>query len=110
MGADLHSGKVNAFSRPGRIPGSVNVPQKSLLDPATGQFKTPSEISKYFLRAGVQKQTSFVAYCGSGIFATVDAFWLYQLGYENVAVYDSSMSEWGADKSLPMECDGGPSA
>ena len=25
------------------------------------------------------------------------------LGYENVAVYDASMSEWAADPSLPMQ-------
>ena len=36
--------------------------------------------------------------------AAVDAFWLYQLGYDNIAVYDNSMSEWGADATLPMEC------
>lgn len=106
LGADLHSGKVTAFGRPGRIPGSINVPQKELLDPATGLFKTPEEISRHFAEAQKSGHKGFITYCGSGIFASVDAFWLYQLGYDNVAVYDNSMSEWGADTSLPMECDG----
>ena len=105
LGADLHSGKVTAFSRPGRIPGSINVPQKSLLDPTTGQFRTPDEIKQYFLEVGANKQQAFITFCGSGIFATVDAFWLHQLGYDNVAVYENSMSEWGADATLPMESD-----
>lgn len=105
LGADLHSGKVTAFTRPGRIPGSINVPQKSLLDAATGQFRPPEEIRSCFLEAGVNEQRAFITYCGSGIFATVNAFWLHQLGYDNVAVYDNSMSEWGPDDALPMESD-----
>ena len=40
---------------------------------------------------------------GSGIAATLDAFLLHQLGYEDIAVYDNSMSEWATDESLPIE-------
>jgi thiosulfate/3-mercaptopyruvate sulfurtransferase len=42
-------------------------------------------------------------YCGGGIAATLDAFLLYQLGHEDIAVYDASMNEWAKDESLPME-------
>ena len=35
--------------------------------------------------------------------ATLDAYLLHQLGYDNVAVYDASMSEWARDPSLPVE-------
>jgi len=28
---------------------------------------------------------------------------MHQLGYENLAIYDNSMSEWAKDESLPME-------
>lgn len=105
LGADLHSGKVTAFTRAGRIPGSINVPQKSLLDPNSGEFRKSDEIKQYFLEAGVGNQKTFITYCGSGIFAAVDAFWLYQLGYQNVAIYDNSMSEWGPDETLPIEHD-----
>lgn len=105
LSADLHSGKAVAFGRPGRIPSSVNVPQKELLDSETGMFKTPEEISTHFAEVQKGGHKAFITYCGSGIFASVDAFWLYQLGYDNVAVYDNSMSEWGPDSSLPIECD-----
>lgn len=98
---------MNAFGRPGRIPRSIDVPQKELLDPETGLFRTPEEISRYFIEVQTRKSEGFTYY-GGGIFATVDASWLYQLGYDNVAVYDNSMSEWGADASLPMECDFDP--
>jgi thiosulfate/3-mercaptopyruvate sulfurtransferase len=44
-----------------------------------------------------------IAYCGGGIAASSDAFVLTLLGYENVAIYDATLSEWAADESLPME-------
>ena len=40
---------------------------------------------------------------GGGIAASNNAFVLTLLGYDNVAVYDASMSEWAADPSLPMQ-------
>ena len=46
-----------------------------------------------------------VTYCGGGIAASNDAFVLSLLGYEDVAVYDASMSEYAADPSLPLEVD-----
>lgn len=105
LGADVYSGKITAFGRPGKIPRSINVPQKDLLDPETGLFINSKEIAQRFSEINKTKYEKFITYCGSGIFASVDAFWLYQLGHENVAVYDNSMSEWGPDASLPMECD-----
>ncbi|MEE3013700.1 MAG: rhodanese-like domain-containing protein, partial [Chloroflexota bacterium] len=49
------------------------------------------------------KGSRVIAYCGGGIAASNDAFILTLLGYENVAVYDASMSEWAGDPSLPMQ-------
>ena len=44
-----------------------------------------------------------ITYCGGGIASSNSAFALTLLGYDNVAVYDGSMFEWGNDESLPME-------
>ena len=38
-----------------------------------------------------------IAYCGGGISATIDLFLLYQLGYDNLTLYDGSMGEWAKD-------------
>ena len=46
-----------------------------------------------------------IIHCGGGIAATLNAFLMYQMGYENLTVYDNSMSEWATDPSLPMEAD-----
>lgn len=105
LGADIHSGENARYGRPGRVPGSVNVPKVELVDPETGEFKSPQEIAQKFATAGVDRAERHIAYCGGGIFATVDAFWLHQLGHDDVAVYDNSMSEWANDPGLPIERD-----
>ena len=40
---------------------------------------------------------------GVGIGATLDAFLLHRLGYEDIAVYDNSMSEWAIEESMLIE-------
>lgn len=105
LSEEQFAGQDPKFGRRGRILGSVNVPQKNLVDTNTYTFKTPEEIMGMFVAAGADKAEKFVTYCGSGIFASADAFWLYQLGHDNVAVYDNSLSEWAADPDLPMESD-----
>lgn len=103
LGSDLHKGDNPRYGRPGRIPGSVNVPAASLLDPNTLVFKTPEETAQLFQAIGADRSKSMLLYCGGGIAATLDAFLLHQLGYPDIAVYDASMSEWAKDESLPIE-------
>jgi len=103
LGPDVHSGENPRYGRPGRIPSSVNVPQVSLVNADTLEFHPAITIKKMFAAVCAETDKLIITYCGSGIFATVNAFLLYQLGYENVTVYDNSMSEWGRDASLPIE-------
>jgi len=105
LGRDIFSGENPRYGRPGRIPGSVNIPQTELVDPETLAFRPLSEIRAAFAVATENQAVRHITYCGGGIFATVNAFWLYQLGYETVSVYENSMSEWGPDPSLPIESD-----
>lgn len=105
LSPDLHSGENARYGRPGRIPGSVNVPARGLLDPKTLAF--PSAVDAYaaFMDVGAEKSKGSIVYCGGGIAATLDAFLMHQLGYEDIAVYDNSMSEWATDETLPIETD-----
>jgi len=105
LGTDLHSGENPRYGRPGRIPGSVNVPQVSLIDPGTMALLPAEEISGRFSSVGANCAKRHITYCGGGIFATLDAFLLHQLGHDKISVYDNSMSEWGPDESLPIERD-----
>lgn len=103
LGRDIFSGENTRYGRPGRIPSSISIPKIELVDAQTHAFLDADDIAKIFEDSGASAAQNHIAYCGGGIFATVDAFWLHQLGHDNVAIYDNSMSEWGADESLPME-------
>lgn len=103
LAPDLHRGDNPRYGRPGRIPGSVNVPASALVDAATLTFKGPEEAAAAFVAVGADPSKRVLVYCGGGIAATLDAFLLHQLGYRDVAVYDASMSEWAKDETLPIE-------
>ncbi len=102
--AEQHRGEGAArYGRAGRITGSVNVPANSLIDPETKAYLPLEELRARFASAGADTAERVIAYCGGGIAASSDAFVLTLLGYQNVAIYDASLSEWAADESLPME-------
>jgi thiosulfate/3-mercaptopyruvate sulfurtransferase len=105
LAPNLHSGENPRYGRPGRIPGSVNVPAAALLDPKTLELQSAGTAAAAFGSVGADPSQRVIVYCGGGIAATLDAFLLHQLGYENIAVYDASMSEWANDETLPMETD-----
>ena len=99
-----HQGlEPSLYGRPGRVPGSVNVPAASLVDPATKRFVSPADALARFAAAGIAPDKHVIAYCGGGISATIDLFLLHQLGFDDLTLYDGSMGEWAKDPSLPIE-------
>ena len=103
LAADLHRGDNERYGRPGRIPGSVNIPAASLLDERDGTFLPAATVAERLRSVGATPERHNIVYCGGGIAATLDAFLMVQLGYPHVAVYDASMSEWARDPALPIE-------
>lgn len=85
---------------PGHIPGSRNVPYTALFA-EDGRFKSPDELRAVFATAGVDLRRPLVTSCGSGVTACVVAFALHLIGKDDVALYDGSWSEWGADPETP---------
>lgn len=102
---ELHRGENPRYGRPGRIPGSANVPASRLVNADTNTFVSAEKAAALFKGAGADPSRRTVLYCGGGIAASLDAFVLYQLGYEDLSIYDASMSEWARDPSLPIETD-----
>mgnify|MGYP001219060075 FL=1 len=100
---DLHNGENPRYGRPGRIPGSLNIPFHELTDLEKGCFKSPSECLEVFKKKGITQDSRVLNYCGGGIAASLDAFVLFQLGYDDIEIYDNSMSEWATDENLPIE-------
>ena len=103
--SDIHNGESTRYGRPGRIPGSINIPFSDLMDINTHMLKSPKEALSVFEKYQISKDSEILNYCGGGIAATLNAFVLRQLGFEKLKVYDNSLSEWAMDTSLPMEID-----
>jgi thiosulfate/3-mercaptopyruvate sulfurtransferase len=106
LGPQFHKGlEPSRYGRPGRVPGSVNVPAANLVNAAQKDFTTLSDAEAKFVAAGVSKDKRVICYCGGGISATIDLFLLHQLGHDSLTLYDGSMGEWARDPSLPIETD-----
>ena len=102
--AALHRGEAPvAHKRAGRIPGSVNVPSRHLLDPESGRFLPLERLREPFAAVGALEDRPVVTYCGGAIAAAMDAFALALLGRDDVAVYDGSLVEWAEDPGAPLE-------
>jgi thiosulfate/3-mercaptopyruvate sulfurtransferase len=106
LGPQFHRGLApSRYGRPGRVPGSVNVPAATLVDAKSKGFTTLADAAAKFEAQGVTRDRNVVCYCGGGISATIDLFLLHQLGYDNLTLYDGSMGEWAKDRALPIEAD-----
>lgn len=88
--------------RPGRIPGSLNLPYGNLTDPRTKTVVPVTQLHRQFDEAGVMRDRPVVTSCGSGVTACVLAFGLYLAGRDDVAVYDGSWAEWGLPGDTPV--------
>ncbi len=106
LGPPFHRGlEPSRYGRPGRVPGSVNVPAATLVNAAAKDFTSLADAEGKFAAQGVTKDKRVICYCGGGISATIDLFLLYQLGHDALTLYDGSMGEWAKDSSLPIETD-----
>jgi thiosulfate/3-mercaptopyruvate sulfurtransferase len=85
--------------RPGHIPGALSAPWAGNLD-AEGRFRAAAELRERFAAAG---ERGAVAYCGSGVTACHDLLAMHLAGFDDLALYPGSWSQWGADPSRPAE-------
>ena len=84
----------------GHIPGSKNLPYNTVLE-ADGTWKRGDALKATFEAAGIDLAKPVIATCGSGVTAAVLVFGMALLGKSDVALYDGSWSEWGADPNTP---------
>jgi thiosulfate/3-mercaptopyruvate sulfurtransferase len=91
----------------GHIPGSRNLPF-GLLFAHDGTYADRKDIRRAFAEAGVDLDRPVVTTCGGGVTAAALLFALDRIGKADVALYDGSWSEWGADPGTPKET--GPAA
>ena len=98
---EFYRGEKTLYARPGHIPGATNLCGLDLLD-ETGHMRPDEELAA--MHTG-DRNARTITYCGGGILASLSAFAMTRLGYDDVAVYTASLQEWAADPSNPMEID-----
>ena len=87
--------------RGGHMPGAANVHFRALIA-ADGTLKPPGELRAAFEQAGVDIARPIVTTCGSGLTAAIVMLALDEIGARDVALYDGSWTEWGAQPQAPV--------
>jgi thiosulfate/3-mercaptopyruvate sulfurtransferase len=105
LGRDQFTGTApTRYRRRGHIPGSLNLPARSLVAPDTGLLAADKQLRET-LQSLLDAPGPVVVYCGGGISATLLALGLVRAGREDVKIYDGSLEEWTADPARPVVID-----
>jgi thiosulfate/3-mercaptopyruvate sulfurtransferase len=82
--------------RSGHIPGARSVPTREHLD-SQQRIHSPEQLRATFAEAGIERGTSVVSYCGSGVTACHNLLALEYAGLGPGRLYPGSWSEWSRD-------------
>lgn len=95
-------GLQETAQRGGHIPSAVNVPIATVLQD-DGRFLAPEDLHELYAEADVDGEESIITYCRVGERSAIEWFALRELlGYEDVANYDGSWTEWGNIVRAPI--------
>ena len=88
--------------RAGHVPGAINVPWGSIVNPDDGTFLPRDQLKKIYKEKGVDGSVPVITYCRIGERSSHTWFALhYILGYET-SNYDGSWTEYGNAVGVPI--------
>lgn len=94
--------KKDFVKNSGHIPGAKSKPATSFVEGEYFTFKAPEKIREMVGAGTTPSKKPIITYCNSGRDASVGYVAYRIAGYDNVALYDGSMAEWGNDESCPV--------
>ena len=86
-------GEMEIDHRPGHIPGAVNVPHSEMAGSGGRLLIEPDLLRQRLAAAGIFPSDPVVAYCRTGVRASLAYLSMQHAGY-NVRLYDGSYAEW----------------
>ncbi len=86
-------GEVEIDQRPGHIPGSIHLAWSELAGKGGRVLIEPEELQRALSSVGIGRDDSVIAYCRSGLRASLPYLAMKQAGYD-VRLYDGSYAEW----------------
>ena len=96
------NGEKSELGLSSHIPGAINIPAESLLDPETGCYLPKEQLAT---RLPENRQAHTIVYCGSGIAASSVAFAMTHLDFSNVSIYMPGLQEWVQDYDVGVHSD-----
>ena len=88
-----YRGEVEIDQRPGHIPGSIHLAWSELAGSEGRLLIEPSQVESALSSIGIGKDDPVIAYCHSGLRASLPYLAMKHAGY-NVRLYDGSYAEW----------------
>ena len=94
----------------GHMPGAINIPYRSLVEPDNPLILKPISELRALLESKRVITSSKVSprillTCGSGVSVCHMALVLEELGLDPALIYDGSWNEWGSDPTTPKVID-----
>nr|WP_272924588.1 MULTISPECIES: rhodanese-like domain-containing protein [unclassified Vibrio] len=85
----------------GHVPSAKNLPFEQLV--SRGCYLPKEALKAKFDELGIDMSLPSYFYCGSGVTACILLLAALEIGMKQLAIYDGSWSEWGADPALLIE-------